>query len=171
VAAGSEAAWRLHIPWGEVGVLLLLLAGVVVSDILKGKAACASLFYWLAATAMLPATLATQLAVRCALGFCTCTSVLCCLVAALVWHACGPAAAATLMPNQMECFSLSHPRLLLPATCAAAVAPTQPLVYTITAHMIQSMISSCCSPSTCTRLQGIPAEERSRTASRRPRPG
>lgn len=116
MAAGSEAAWRLHIPWGKVGVLLLLLAGVVVSDILKGKAACASLFYWLAATAMLPATLATQLAVRCALGCCTCAFVLCCLIAAYcgVWACCCSCSNAQSMHGRCCCQPLAPAPLRLP---------------------------------------------------------
>jgi hypothetical protein len=59
--------WHWHVPSGQVAVLLSLLAGVVVSDVLKGRALCPSLSYWLAATAMIPVTVATMLAVRWAL--------------------------------------------------------------------------------------------------------
>ena len=46
------------------GLHLAVPAGVVVSDILKHFAACPSLSYWIRATAMIPVTIVTLLAVR-----------------------------------------------------------------------------------------------------------
>lgn len=63
-AAAASARRRPIVPWAKLALLLGLLGGVVAGDLLKMRAACPSLAYWLRATAMLPVTIGALLAVR-----------------------------------------------------------------------------------------------------------
>lgn len=110
----AARGWRPYVPWGKLSVLLLLLAGVVASDVAKSRAVCPSRAYWLSATAMAPLTLLALLAVRCGRP-CVAVFLLCCTVVCRQpgrWH---PLAGATQpTPASAPCL----PPLTGPTCCA-----------------------------------------------------